>query len=105
MHYWSKSGRHGRQIAVLALSVLLGAIAWPSGVGADAAPRDSTASARAPSGRVLAPAYSITDLGTLPGGGASFATDINAVGQIVGSGTHNGQTRAFLLTPLPGAGP
>ena len=29
------------------------------------------------------------------------ATDINDLGHIVGYGTHNGQTRAFLLTPIP----
>ncbi len=38
----------------------------------------------------------VTDLGTLPG----TANAINNAGQIVGSGTHNGASRAFLLTPV-----
>jgi MYXO-CTERM domain-containing protein len=29
------------------------------------------------------------------------AVDINDLGSIVGIGTHNGQTAAFLLTPVP----
>ena len=41
----------------------------------------------------------------LDGSGAGWvlhsANDINDAGQIVGHGTHNGTTRAFLLTPVP----
>jgi hypothetical protein len=29
------------------------------------------------------------------------ASAINNLGQIVGTGIHNGQSRAFLMTPLP----
>jgi probable HAF family extracellular repeat protein len=43
--------------------------------------------------------------GLLDGSGAGWvlhsANDINDLGQIVGYGTHNGVTRAFLLTPVP----
>jgi probable HAF family extracellular repeat protein len=31
----------------------------------------------------------------------NYATDINDLGQIVGTGVLNGQNRAFLLTPIP----
>ena len=34
-------------------------------------------------------------------GALGYATDINDLGQIVGSGVFNGQNRAFLLTPTP----
>jgi uncharacterized membrane protein len=33
----------------------------------------------------------------------SSASAINSSGQIVGTGLHNGQARAFLMTPVPGS--
>lgn len=45
----------------------------------------------------LAFQYSVTDLGTLPGGTFSFATDINSAGWVVGyANTGDGHTHAFL---------
>lgn len=48
---------------------------------------------------------SVSDLNTLIPAGCGWiltkAWDINATGQIVGEGTFNGKTQAFLLTPTP----
>lgn len=40
--------------------------------------------------------YTITDLGTLPGGTLTVARGLNEAGEVVGYATTNGQTRAFL---------
>ncbi len=48
----------------------------------------------------IAASYTVTDLGTL-GGTLSVGSGINASGQVTGYGTIDGQTHAFLLTPVP----
>ena len=48
--------------------------------------------------RLLSGFYSLTDLGTLPGDIASFATGINNNGQVVGYATGNGSSRAFIYS-------
>jgi len=46
-----------------------------------------------------APLRPLGDLGGRPGWALSGAASINDLGQIVGTGFHNGRTRGFLLTP------
>ena len=58
--------------ATVLLTAMVAAIVLASGIGLS---QTTPAS----------PTYTIRDLGTLPGGALSFATDINATGQIVGS--------------------
>ena len=64
-----------RRIGTLCLSVLTFMLAASAGLASGAPP---LAHANA------APAYTVTDLGTLPAGSDSFATGINASGQVVG---------------------
>ena len=51
---------------------------------------------------VAQPLYTVTDLEPVSGAGwnISTASAINNLGQIVGLGVHNGQNRAYLLTPI-----
>ena len=45
---------------------------------------------RAPVAQSAAPKYTLVDLGTLAGGGSSYATAINNLGEVVGEGTVDG---------------
>jgi probable HAF family extracellular repeat protein len=63
----------------------------------------------AASGGIAPPAYTLTDLGTLPGTTSSSASAINNAGQVVGSSGPSGSTQAFLYTggqmqSIPGLG-
>jgi len=83
-----------RRVHPVRLGVLILVLAASTGLAAGAPPRAHADAA---------PAYTVTDLGVLPGYSHSYASGINASGQVVGdSGPSGGNTHAFRTTATGG---
>lgn len=109
-HYQSASMRrpfrwaNGSWAALPVLSTSAPTLAMSISDGGDAVGYSLTPSPKA----LIWSGSEVYDLQTLLSDGAGWvlqgATSINASGQIVGSGTLNGEQRIFLLTPIPAPG-